>query len=85
MQEKSREKRVKQANLRKKQASAYMKYSGMAFQMGITIGVFSYLGKRLDAYFETTTAYWTAGLALLGVVLALYLLLKDVLGTQENK
>jgi F0F1-type ATP synthase assembly protein I len=85
MQDKSQQKTPKFPNLQKKQANAYLKYSGMAFQMGAIIGGFSYLGQRLDKYFGATTSYWTAGLALMGVCLALYFLLKDVLSKKESE
>ena len=78
MQDKFQEK-TKKPNLQKKQANAYLKYSAMAFQMGIIIAIFSFIGQKVDAYYETTTAYWTAGFALVGVCFALYFLLKDVL------
>ena len=55
----------------------------MAFQMGVTIAVFAYIGQRLDAHFETETPFWTAGVALFGVVIALYFLLKDVLSNDK--
>ena len=81
MQDTSQEK-TKKSNLRKKQANAYMKYSGMAFQMGVTIAIFSFIGQRLDSYFETSSPFWTAGFALFGVRVALYFLLKDVLNSK---
>jgi len=51
----------------------------MAFQMGITIGLFAYLGKYIDGRQGTVKPYWTMAFALLGVFVALYYLLKDVM------
>ncbi len=51
----------------------------MAFQMGATIGIFTFIGKKIDGHYATETPYWTVGFALLGVFTALYFLLKDVL------
>ncbi|MBU3744682.1 MAG: AtpZ/AtpI family protein, partial [Sediminibacterium sp.] len=31
---------------------AFMRYSGMAFQLMVIIGVFTYAGKWVDTYFE---------------------------------
>ena len=84
MQDTSQEKKRKLPNLQRKQANAYLKYSGMAFQMGAIIAVFSFIGQKVDAHYESTTSYWTAGFALVGVCFALYFLLKDVLGQDKQ-
>lgn len=62
----------------RQQAQSYMKYSGMAMQMGVIIllGVFS--GKKLDEYFQTEP-YLTVLLALLSIGVALYSTLKDLM------
>lgn len=57
---------------------AYLKYSGMAFQMGIIILVGTLIGKKLDAYFQTERPYLTVVLALLSISAALYITLKDL-------
>ena len=51
----------------------------MAFQLGVTIFLGVFLGKKLDAYFETEKAYFTILLALVAVVAVLYLILKDII------
>ena len=79
MQEPSQQPEKNKSSVPKKQANAYLKYSAMAFQMGAIIAVFSFIGQKIDTYYEATTSYWTAGFALLGVCFALYFLLKDVL------
>lgn len=58
--------------------NAYMKYSGMAFQMGAIILVGVYIGKKLDAYFETEP-YLLVAMALFSIFAALYSTLKDLL------
>ncbi len=50
--------------LDKKASRAYMKYSGMAFQMVAYIVVGILIGKQLDKYFETSRPYFTAALAI---------------------
>jgi len=54
-----------------------MKYSGMAFQMIAIIGVITYVGTRLNDYWELDPPIVTALFALFGVLAALYLTLKD--------
>lgn len=56
--------------------NAYLKYSGMAFQMAATIVVFVLLGRWLDGYFITGQLL-TVVFALLGVFGGLYVALKD--------
>jgi F0F1-type ATP synthase assembly protein I len=57
--------------------NVYLKYSSLAFQMGATIGIFAYAGHWLDGHYHTTTPYYTIGLALVGVGIALYQAIKD--------
>lgn len=56
-----------------------LKYSGMAFQMGIIIWIGTFLGQKADAYFELETPYLAALGALLGLVAAFYIIFKDLL------
>lgn len=60
-------------------ARSYMKYSGMAFQMGAIILVGVWVGKKLDERFSTSTPWFTVGMALFSVFAALYIVLKDFL------
>lgn len=46
--------------------------------MGITIGLFTYIGKQIDRYYSLETPYVTIALALVGVFASLYLLMRDV-------
>lgn len=58
---------------------AYMKYSGMAIQMGVIILLGTLAGQWLDGYFGTERPYFTVLLALLAIFAALYLTLKDII------
>lgn len=62
---------------RKKQPNDFLKYSGMATQMAITIlaGVFG--GQKLDVHLKMETPVFTIVGSLLGVGAALYFLIKD--------
>jgi len=55
----------------------YLKYSGMAFQMGATIGIFTFIGYKLDEHFKLKTAYCTIIFALIGVGISLFTVLRD--------
>ena len=79
MQEPSQQPEKNKSSVPKKKANAYMKYSGMAFQMGAIIIAFTYLGQWLDGKYAMETPYWTVGFSLLGVFIALYYLIKDVI------
>ena len=57
---------------------AVAKYSGLGFQMLAIIGLGAFAGLRLDAYFRTRTPWFTIGLMLLGVVVALYQVIRSL-------
>lgn len=59
-------------------AQAYMRYAGLAMQMGLTIGLFTWGGLALDNYLGIDKAFVVAG-ALLGVGLALYQVIRQTL------
>lgn len=54
-----------------------MKYSGMAFQMGIIILIGAFAGQSLDTRFHTEKPYLTVLCSLLAIAVALYITLKD--------
>lgn len=62
---------------RKATSNAYLKYSGMAFQMGITILIGALLGRQLDRYMHTPQPWFTVVCSLLAIFAALYISLKD--------
>jgi len=49
----------------------------MATQMIVIICLGAFAGRKLDDYFGTPQAYFTAGLSLLAVAFALWYVLKD--------
>lgn len=57
---------------------SYLKYSGMAVQMAVTILVSALLGQWLDGYFATGNIL-TIVLTLFGVFAGMYVALKDFL------
>jgi ATP synthase protein I len=60
-------------------AKSYAKYSGMAIQMVVILLLFVYGGKWLDGYFDTGKPYFTLGFSLLGIALALYVPLRNLM------
>jgi uncharacterized membrane protein YfcA len=52
--------------------------TGAGIQMGVVIFVCAYIGKKLDAKFNTQTAWFTLGFILFGIFASLYLLLKQI-------
>jgi len=58
--------------------SDYAKYSTMGFQMIAIIGGFTYGGYKIDQAYHHTIQWATAGLALAGVFISLYIIIKAV-------
>ena len=58
-------------NQPKKQATNFAKYTGIAFQMLATIGLFSFIGYKIDANKENGKLIFTAILGLVGVIISL--------------
>jgi len=57
---------------------ALAKYSGLGFQMLAIIGIGAFAGIKLDAYFHTRNPWFTISLMLLGVVVALYQIIRSL-------
>lgn len=64
-------------NQKKNQLHKYLALTGVAFQMGITIYLGAYFGKKLDAHFETAKTY-TLILTLLSLLIALWSVLAQL-------
>lgn len=60
------------------EASSYAKYMGMAFQMIIVIGLFTFAGYKIDESAGHATKWVTAVLSLAGVFISLYLVIRTV-------
>ena len=58
---------------------AYMKYAGMAFQMGAIMFVGVFIGSYVDEKYGSERPYFTLIGILVGLVAAFYLTLKDLL------
>jgi ATP synthase protein I len=61
-----------------KPVSNYAKYSGIGIQMIAIIGIFSFAGYKIDQYAGHTTNWVTAILALAGVFIAMYVVIRGL-------
>ncbi|WP_113654433.1 AtpZ/AtpI family protein [Pedobacter namyangjuensis] len=62
----------------KRETTNFVKYTGVAFQMLATIGLFVFLGYKIDGYRNSTTLIFTALLGLLGVIISLVQLIRSL-------
>lgn len=56
----------------------WAKFSGIAIQMGGTIFVCAWIGKKLDERYSTGKNWFTIGLVLFGVFASIYIVLKQL-------
>jgi hypothetical protein len=61
-------------------SNGFLRYSGMAIQMALTIGLFVWIGLQLDSHFSAGKTYTLIG-SLLGVVVAMFRVIKDLTRT----
>jgi len=54
------------------------KFTGIAFQMVAVIGVFAFIGYKIDEGGAHKVKWATAALSLIGVFIALYIVIKSV-------
>ena len=62
----------------KKSANAFMRYSGMAFQMIVVLLLAAYAGQWLDDRYQTSQPWFTLVLLLVGVTASMYLIIRTV-------
>lgn len=63
---------------KKNQLHKYIQLTGVGLQMGITIFLGAYLGKKLDAYFNPTSKTFTIILTLVAVAASLWSVLAQL-------
>jgi len=61
-----------------KEASAIAKFSGIAFQMIVIIGLFTFAGYKIDEAYNHNVKWATAALSLAGVFISLYIVIRSV-------
>ena len=73
------ERRVnKDSNNDKSGWNSYIRYSAMGFQMIVIIGLFTFAGYMIDEKSRSKTPLFTALLSVLGVVIALYVVIRSI-------
>ncbi|ADY53058.1 hypothetical protein Pedsa_2513 [Pseudopedobacter saltans DSM 12145] len=60
-------------------ANSYVKYSALAFQMIGIIGICTFIGYKIDEYQQNKTPVVTGLLSLVGVIIALCTVFRDLL------
>lgn len=59
--------------------------SGIGIQMGATIYICAWGGKKLDEHFQVTKKWFTIGFVLFGVIASLFLLLQELKYLNRDK
>ena len=67
-----------------KPPNLFFKYGNIALQMGAVIGLSTWGGVKLDAYYQNKTPVFTIVLSLLGIGAGLYLALKDLINPKKQ-
>ncbi len=70
---------TKDSDSEKGKLQSYLKYSGLAFQMLIVLGLAAYGGMRLDAYMGNKNPWFTILFMVLGVVGSIYKIIVSVM------
>lgn len=63
---------------RKRALNSYAFYSGVGFQMLAVIGVFAFIGYKIDESRDSVTPLFTAFFSLAGVFISLYIVIRSV-------
>ncbi|TCD03527.1 AtpZ/AtpI family protein [Pedobacter psychroterrae] len=69
---------MKDPNEKKRNIGSFARYSAISFQMLATIGLFAFGGYKLDKYMGHKTLLLTALLSLMGVVISLYQVVRQL-------
>lgn len=64
---------------RPKQSNPFLKYTSMATQMAVTIGLGVWGGLKLDEKFPNKAHGWTLTFSLISVIVAMYFAIKDLM------
>ena len=71
-------KEEKDENKQKNRLKNWAILSGIAFQMGATIFLCAWAGKKLDEHYGNEKNWFTIGLVLFGLLASIYLVLKQL-------
>jgi len=73
------------ANNKEPRKSDYLRYSSLGFQMAITIGLGAWAGTYLDEKYQTEQPYYTIGIILFAIAIALYQVIKEVIDLSKDE
>jgi F0F1-type ATP synthase assembly protein I len=62
----------------KRKVNSYVQYSGMGFQMIAVIGIFMFIGYKIDAWRDSDKPVFMAIMGMLGVGASLYLIINSL-------
>ncbi len=66
-----------------RQANNFAKYTGVAFQMLATIGLFTFIGYKIDQNKGGNNSTFAALLGFLGVIISLYMVVRSLTKNRE--
>lgn len=69
---------------KKNQLPKFVSLTGVAFQMGITIYLAAFFGKKLDDKYPNEKNYFTIFLTLLGVAISIFITIKQLNNLNKN-
>ena len=64
--------------------SDYLRFSSLGFQMAITIGLGAWAGTYLDNKFQTEKPYYSIGIILIAIAIALYQVINEVMQMSKD-
>lgn len=68
----------KKPEKKRSQLKNWAVFSGIAFQMGATIFICAWIGKKLDARYPMDKNWFTIGFVLFGVAASIYVVLQQL-------
>lgn len=69
---------------KKKQLNRYLQLTGIAFQMGATIYLAAYFGKKLDEHFQNEKKLITLLFILIGLAASIWIVLRQLKKINEE-
>jgi hypothetical protein len=73
-----------QPSKKPKPRNNYLRFSGVAIQMGTIIGLGAWGGSSLDAHYSITNKLFTITITLLAVAISMYIVIKEVINMSKN-
>ena len=62
----------------KKQLNKYIRFTGIGFQLGVTIYLAVYIGKKLDSHFLMEKKLFTLGFILISLIASIWSIVKQL-------